>query len=479
MDWKASQHGAWKELHMNTGRHTNEFSDFPWKKEDYSEKAGVEVDRYDHFPHSTEAYQYLKAYADYFDINDSMILNTRVVNIERSGNNWIVHTEDENKASTKTTFNGLVMCQGRYQKGSNPLVNDGPLDKFSGDVIHSSNFNSIDMAKGKRVLVVGSSVSGCDITGSIARDGKATSVDQSLRHVPYILNHVTDKGAISDEKLFSRLIVWLNLYLPESMNNDGFRSAIVENFPLQVTKEISKDKALVPDPNIAKAGISYSYNWVETMKEGKFALRQGIQSSQGKNVTFTDSSSAEYDLIICATGYSMDLSILPQEVAETMEFVNPWSQQKEVALYKWTLVPDIPTIAVCGAQHLGGSPFPCFEMNARWIANIFANDTDKKSLASRPSEGVITKAAADFKAFREASAEHKSDMAALATELMAQEMGLTPSKMWALWNSSKLLFAHPYSSYFRTDPKRNDPKVAAKAQERFDFLVNNVPVGLK
>jgi len=220
-----------------------------------------------------------------------------------------------------------------------------------------------------------------------------------MRHVPYILNNFTDKGMLLEEKLFSRLIIWLNLHLPESMNNNGLQAEVMESFPLQVTKDISKDENLVPHPKNAMAGISYSYNWVKTLKEGKFTLRRGIGSSEGKTVMFTDGTTSEYDLIICGTGYSMDLSILPQEVSDIIEFTNPWSKEKEVALYKWTLVPDMPTIAFCGVQNLVGSPLPCFEMNACWIANVFADGAGKNSLATRPSEAVIFKGVANFKAF--------------------------------------------------------------------------------
>lgn len=196
----------------------------------------------------------------------------------------------------------------------------------------------------------------------------------------------------------------------------------MEEFPLQVTDNLSKD--FIPHENIAVSGVSYAYDWVETLKKGMFTLRQGIQSSEGKTVTFADGTSGEYDLVICGTGYSMDLSVLPKDVVEKVQFTNPWSQQEEVALYKWSLVPNMPTIAFCGAQHAIGPSFSCGEMNARWIANVFADYAGQKSLASRPTEAAIEKAATNHKLFLEASPGHKYDMAITAIELMASEMGL-------------------------------------------------------
>jgi hypothetical protein len=60
------------------------------------------------------------------------------------------------------------------------------------------------------------------------------------------------------------------------------------------------------------------------------------------------------------------------------------------------------------------------------------------------------------------------DLCMLVQELLAEEIGVAPSKVGAILNAKKLLFSYPYSCYFRTDPTKDDPKVVEKAKERFE-----------
>ena len=68
----------------------------------------------------------------------------------------------------------------------------------------------------------------------------------------------------------------------------------------------------------------------------------------------------------------------------------------------------------------------------------------------------------------------------LVQELLAEEIGVAPSKVDAIWNAKKLLFSYPYSSYYRTDPTKDDPDVVEKATERFECVLahpDTYPVG--
>lgn len=456
---------------MNNTRHHNEFSDFPWKKEDYADKPDIQSDLWGYFAHSTEAYYYLQAYADNFGLNDSFVLKTAVEKIERGEDDkgWIIVTKSGGKITSKN-FDGLVMCLGRYQKPINPLVKGdgtGILDNFQGQVMHSSKFESVHLADGKRVLLIGSSVTGCDLACSISLESKCLKVDQSVRHVPYMTNRLNKDGRIVEDAMFTRLVAWLNMTLPESMNLKGFQGAMESNFPLQVTAEMTGDKSLVPDPNIGNTGVSYAHDWVECLAAKKFTLRHGIVSCEGNTVTFSDGFKSEYDLIVCCTGYEMDFSLFPDDVAEKFAFRSKFSQQQEAAVYKWALVPDLPDLAFCGACDAVGSPFPVYELCMRWVSQIFAGKIP------RPSEKIIRKGAEDFVNYRQASPGHKGDLVTIMCEVYARELGVAPTMWQVLWNPSKLLTGYLFSSFYRTNPKKDHSEVAVKAKERFEYLANN------
>jgi dimethylaniline monooxygenase (N-oxide forming) len=471
LDWSASKHGVWKEMCLNDPRTFIEFSDFPWKKEDFEGIEGVGEDLHGLFAHATEAQLYLQAYADKFDLGSSFKLNTRVTKIEREGEGWRVYTTSNGYESFKS-FDGIIHCVGRYSVPHNPLISeDGSavLDNFSGEVIHSAEFQSAESMDAKRVLVIGHTVSGADVTSAIAIRGKAAKVVNSVRNVPIMFNRIsraTNQVAYVGGLLGNRFTVWLSRTLPESLNMKGMRAQAIELFPEQITEEMTGNPALVANPDIMKSGASYAVDYIERLKAGLFTLKPGIESVEGNTVTFKDGSSEDFDIVICGTGYHTDLSLVPEDIKSKVMYESPVTGKRQPALYKWTLVPGEPTFAFSG-QHSGIGPnWPAIEMASRFVAKVFAGDIP------RPSEDKIDAGAKAFRQFRdERNPLHQQDLCMLVQELLAEEVGVAPSKVDAIWNARKLLFSYPYSSYYRTDPTKDDPEVVEKAKERFEWVL--------
>jgi dimethylaniline monooxygenase (N-oxide forming) len=480
LDWSTCKHGVWKEMCLNDPRTFIEFSDFPWKKQDFEGKEGVGEDLYGLFAHATEAQLYLQAYADKFDLESSFELNTRVKKIERNGEGWRVCTTSNGKESIKS-FDGIVHCVGRYSTPHNPLISDdgsAVLDNFSGKVIHtSSDFQSCESLDGMKVMVIGHAVSGADITSAIAVRGKAARIVNSVRDVPMMLNRIsraTNQVSYVGGVLGNRFTVWLSRLLPESSNMKGMRSQALALFPEQITEEMTGNPNLVASKDIMKSRASYADDYVERLKAGLFALKPGIQSIEGNTVTFKDGLSEAFDIVICATGYHTDLSVVPEEIRSKVMYESPVTGKRQPALYKWTLVPRYQTFAFAG-QHSGIGPnWPAIEMCSRYVAKVFAGDVP------RPSEERIDAGAEAFRRFRDENPWHQQELSLLVQELLAEEIGVAPSKVDAIWNARKLLFSFPYSCYYRTDPTKNDPTVAEKAKERFEWVIahpDKYPIG--
>lgn len=370
LDWSTCKHGVWKEMCLNDPRTFIEFSDFPWKKEDFQGIEGVGEDLYGLYAHATEAQLYLQAYADKFDLGSSFMLNTRVTKIEREIEGWKVYTTSNGKESFKS-FDGIVHCVGRYSVPHNPLISEdgsAALDNFSGKVIHSSDFHSAESMDGKKVLVIGHTVSGADITSAIAIRGRAARVVNSVRNVPMMFNRIsraTNQVGYVGGLLGNRFTVWLSRTLPESLNMKGMRSQALVLFPEQITVEMTGNPELVANQDIMKSGASYAVDYVERLKAGLFALKAGIQSVEGNTVTFKDGSSEDFDIVICGTGYHSDLSLVPEDIKSKVMYESPVTGKRQPALYKWTLVPGEPTFAFSG-QHSGIGPnWPAIEMASR------------------------------------------------------------------------------------------------------------------
>src|SRR4029079_13634255 len=86
----------------------------------------------------------------------------------------------------------------------------------------------------------------------------------------------------------------------------------------------------------------------------------------GRDVTFTDGSTQRFDVIVCATGYAIDLPYLS---APVRELIRPGP-----SLYQRTFHPDLPGLGVVGQFLAQGPYFPLLELQARWIVAVWSGE---------------------------------------------------------------------------------------------------------
>ena len=458
--------GVWRELCMNETRRFMEFSDFEWPIDntfDGRDKAYKTL-----YPHCSEATAYLEAYAKHFDLYPCLNLETEVKQIElHEDGYWKLAIQSRSdKVELTRKFDSLVICTGMHAKPFHPLHDN--FRNFTGKVLHSKFFRSVKDYEGQRVLVVGSGISGGDISAALATEGNCKSVVNSVRHVPYHFTKFsqTQKGVPVEIAMStsSRLPCWLGRFLPSSATAMGIKHTLLANFPEQLTV----DKAWqAPDPDIRKACISYTVNYLECFTKGQIDLKPAVASAQGRTVTFVDGTKADFDSVICATGYEPDLSFLSPKVKEKVTYKNIFTGKQEIALYKHTLVPDLENLAFAGIVEGIGSLFPPNEVQARYIAAVF----EGKIL--RPTVEHLEKGVKSFKKFREANPFNDHEMSAECGEQLGDELGITPSYWDALTNPKLYLLAPVYACSYRCNPKVDGPVVARASRERFEYYVAN------
>ena len=195
-------------------------------------------------------------------------------------------------------------------------------------------------------------------------------------------------------------------------------------------------------------------------------MKPAISKANRKTITFTDGTSQEFDVIICATGWKgVDLDLFEPALQEQLGFVGP-SGMMDVRAYKRTLVPDIPNLAFTKCDSFGGL-FPQLEMQGRYVAALWSGKI------KRPNEDKIRKAAEALLAFRQQSKHCTYDGTFDIAEPLGDELGVTPTLYQALWNPSELLLGPLYACYYRTNPAIDGEEVAAKARERWEWCKAN------
>jgi hypothetical protein len=125
--------------------------------------------------------KYLEAYADKFDLRSHIVFNSIVEDVRKAGEGWQVTVTTDGRRAQQT-FDALAVCSGPFRT---PKTKIPGLEKFTGEVIHSSRYRNNHQFRDKRVLVVGLAESGADVVRQISDVSAACTL--SVRSHTFLL----------------------------------------------------------------------------------------------------------------------------------------------------------------------------------------------------------------------------------------------------------------------------------------------------
>lgn len=324
-DTTAPHSGVWPGMHTNTSRAMTAFSDLP---------APAECPLH---PAAEHIHAYLEAYARRFDIVEHIRLETCVDEVRPD---WTVDGEP---------FDAVVVASGRFRRPSMPAVTGG----FTGELLHTFDYPGAEPFADRAVLVYGNGISGAEVASDLAPHAQVISAFRKSR---YVIQKVVD-GVSSDWQWYTLFGALEQRFLPAEEWSRRQRDRVVH-----VAGNPADFGAPAPDEDLRIAGLSLCQDYLAQVREGSIACRPGIASVDGRTVTFTDGSTAPVDVIICATGYELDLP----DLGETVD---------DFALYQRTFHPDLPGLGVIGQFLAQGPYFPLLELQARWIMAVWSGET--------------------------------------------------------------------------------------------------------
>jgi cation diffusion facilitator CzcD-associated flavoprotein CzcO len=269
-------HGVYETVHIISSRKTTEYADYPMPAD------------YPDFPSRQQMLDYLRDYAEKFQLTRNLQFNTKVVMaLPLADGRW----ELELASGEKRIYKGLIVCNGHHWDRRFPNY----PGKFEGEFIHSKDYKTPAELAGKRVLVIGGGNSACDIAAEAARVGKTARI--SLRRGYWFLPKSLF-GIPSAELVQPWFPVWaqrifLRLFL---------RIAVGKYSDYGLPK---------PDHKIFEAHPTINSELLYYMKHGRIQLRPDIARFAGKTVHFVDGTQEEFDMVVCATGYHVSFPFLP------------------------------------------------------------------------------------------------------------------------------------------------------------------------
>lgn len=270
----------YESAHLISSRTTTQFAEFPMRSD---------VD----YPSHRVLLDYFRQYADEYGLRDLFRFDTRVTRLDPRDGGWDLTSIGPDGESTRW-YSGVVLANGTLAK---PHVPSFP-GEFTGEVRHTSAYKSAELLRGRRVLLIGAGNSGCDIAVDAVHH--AASVDMSVRRGYYFVPRY----------LFGR---------PSDTLNQGrpLPARLKQAVDSRVLKMFTGDPVRFGFPK-PRYRIYESHPIVNTMVlghlgQGDLRIRTDVERFDGSIVRFRDGTSGEYDLVLLATGYTLDYPFVSRE----------------------------------------------------------------------------------------------------------------------------------------------------------------------
>lgn len=266
----------YESAHLISSKTTTAYDEFPMSEETAD------------YPSHWEMREYFRDYADTYDLRRHYRFGTSVIRAEPDeGGGWRVTSREEEAGREQTEeFAGLIIANGILSEPNVPEFEG----EFEGEVLHTSAYRRPEIFRDKRVLIIGAGNSGCDI--AVDAVGQARSVDMSLR---------------SGYWFFPKYI----LGRPSDTLNEGrpLPAPIKQRIDSRLIRLITGNPARLgfPEP---EGKIYETHPVMNTLVlyhagHGDIRIRGDIERFDGSTVRFADGTSADYDMVMLATGYRL------------------------------------------------------------------------------------------------------------------------------------------------------------------------------
>jgi dimethylaniline monooxygenase (N-oxide forming) len=328
---------AYRTLHINTSRGVTRFSDLDFDAATQD------------FPDHVDMHRYLVAYAQHFGVTPHIKFHSRVVMVRPAFDpageppRWQVELADGSVSS----FDAVIVASGHLSK---PL-HAPQLQRFGGEYLHARDYKAPEPFVGKRICIVGIGNSACDIASDVCVTAPRCVL--VARSGVLILPKLLFGRAFTDitaqiqrpwiprplRRRITRFLTWL-------AHGDITRLGFTR--PRELT-HVTSNATVVTD-------ITYR----------RIEVKQGIEAVEGHTIRFVDGSAEQFDVLIAATGYAIDIDFIPDNVLKVAD--------NQLGLYMRIVPPDWPGLYFMGFFNTDTALNMVFEHQARWVRELLLDN---------------------------------------------------------------------------------------------------------
>ena len=341
----------------------------------YTDKAMPES--YPEWPKGPQVHAYLAGYARDHKLDKSMRFNATVVSMDRRADGkagWTLELRDGAGGSSREDFDFVAICTGQFNEPQTlSLSGEDGFKAQGGKILHSSQYNDPDLAKGRKVVVLGGSKSGTDIAVNAVGSGAAEVTivyREPVWRIPYFIGGLVNFKRIlyirAQEEMFAswgigalsrfkhaiaKPFVWANWRGLESLLKLQFKLKQCNMIP----KEPIEDGLNCAVP-IATPGF------YPMVADGRIkAVRGTFDHYDGKTIVMSGDERVPADVAVLAIGYKLGVPFLPEPYRNKL--VEPDGQYR---LYRLIANPDLPDLGFVGFNSSFCTVL-CAEMAANWL----------------------------------------------------------------------------------------------------------------
>ncbi len=285
--WGTKAGKVYESTHLISSKRNTEFSDYPMPSD------------YPVFPSHSQFLSYLRELAKHFGIYKHTQFQTIVEKMEPQEESWKLTLS----SGEQRVYSVVIIANGRLGQAIYPKS----PGRFRKKIMHASDYQSADVLRHKKVLIVGAGNSGCDIAVDSAYYAEKTYL--SMRRPYYYIPKFIDGLPYQD---------WLMEKSGEFDSTEDLWNHAIKLFKLAGYDPT--DYGLPqPDYRIDQTHPIVNSQVLYHIGHGSVIAKPDIEKLGSKRVYFQDKSEEEIDLIIYATGYDMKLPFLDDEVIDWQE----------------------------------------------------------------------------------------------------------------------------------------------------------------
>ncbi len=366
--WSATR--AYPGLGLQTDKVAYAFADMPMP-EDYPE-----------YPEASQVRAYLSDYVAEHGLTNSIVLNTAVCSAaplsEDSG--WSIQVEGPFGTRTEEV-DWLVLCHGMYSVPHIPeLSGRDEFEQAGGVVLTPSTTGDGTTYRDRDLVVLGWGKSAADI---------ATSATTSARSVTMVARSMSWKlplriGRFSWQRLVltrtGEQILWTprrdSLLVRAGLRVlNPLRSWALRRISRTIATQLDLHRrGLMPERELQNFSDVATRGFYDALDRGVIDLRTGCQVSRLMTiddrpcVELSDGTTLPCDVLLAATGYDQDLTLLGSAVRERL-----LNDRGELCLYRHTFPAGVARLAFIGWHNSYHSPISA-QTQAMWVAAALDGD---------------------------------------------------------------------------------------------------------